>query len=82
MDQGPILLQYGGFPGGAVVKEFVCQCRACGSSPWVGKIPGEENGNLLQYSCLENSIGAWRAVVFGVSKSQTWQQLSMHALLQ
>ena len=29
--------------------------------------PGEENGNPLQYSCLENSMGrrAWRATVCG-----------------
>ena len=28
------------------------------------------NGNLLQYSCLENSTdrGAWRAVVHGVTE--------------
>ena len=37
-------------------------------------IPGEENGNPLQYSCLENSIDreAWQVTVHGVSKSQTW----------
>ena len=30
--------------------------------------PGEGNGYLLQYSCLENSMdrGAWRATVHGV----------------
>ena len=29
--------------------------------------PGGVNGNLLQYSCLENSVdtGAWRATVMG-----------------
>ena len=34
---------------------------------------GEENGNPLQYSCLENPMdgGAWRATVRGVTKSQT-----------
>ena len=34
---------------------------------------GEDNGNPLQYSCLENSMdrGAWRATVHGVAKSQT-----------
>ena len=34
---------------------------------------GEENGNPLQYSCLENSMdrGAWWATVHGVTKSQT-----------
>ena len=34
---------------------------------------GEGNGNLLQYSCLENpkDRGAWQAAVHGVAKSQT-----------
>ena len=31
----------------------------------LGRSPGEGNGYLLQYSCLENSMdrGAWRATV-------------------
>ena len=35
--------------------------------------PGERNGNLLQYSCLENHMnrGAWWVTVHGVEKSQT-----------
>ena len=35
--------------------------------------PGEENGNPLQYSCLENSMdrGAWCVPVPGATKSQT-----------
>ena len=38
-----------------------------------GRLPGEGNCNLLQYSCLENSMnrGAWWAVVHGIAKSQT-----------
>ena len=28
-----------------------------GFNPWVGKIPWRENGNSLQYSCLENPRG-------------------------
>ena len=34
---------------------------------------GEDNGTLLQYSCLENPMngGAWWAAVHGVAKSQT-----------
>ena len=34
---------------------------------------GEGNGNLLQYSCLENSRdgGAWWAAVYGVAQSRT-----------
>ena len=46
-----------------------------------GRSPGGENGNPLQYSCLENSMdkGAWRAPVHGVAKSQIrLKQLSTH----
>ena len=34
---------------------------------------GAENGNPLQYSCLENPMdkGVWRAIVHGVTKGQT-----------
>ena len=40
---------------------------------------GEENGNPLQYSCLENPVdsGAWWADVHGVAQSQT--QLKQHS---
>ena len=36
-------------------------------------ITGEGNGNPLQYSCLKNLMdrGAWRAMVHGVTESQT-----------
>ena len=35
-----------------------------GSIPGLGRSPGEGNGNLLQYSCLENPMdrGAWWAI--------------------
>ena len=35
--------------------------RDVGSTPGLGKSPGVGNGALLQYSCLENSMGrgAW-----------------------
>ena len=39
------------------------------------------HGNLLQYSCLKNPMDsrAWRAIVHGVTKSQTrLKQLCMH----
>ena len=34
---------------------------------------GEENGNPLQYLCLENFMdkGAWQAAVHGIAKSKT-----------
>ena len=43
------------------------------SIPGLGRSPGEGNGSLLRYSCLENSIdrGAWWATVYGFMKSQT-----------
>ena len=47
--------------------------------PWVRKIPGEGNGNPLQYSCMENStaeeFGGLQSV--GSQKSQT--RLGTHA---
>ena len=44
-----------------------------GSIPGSGRSPGEGNGNLLQYSCLENSMNreAWWATVYWVEKSWT-----------
>ena len=51
-----------------------------GSFPGSGKFSGEENGNPLQYSCLENSKdrGAWWATVYRVAKeSDMTEQLSM-----
>ena len=38
--------------------------KRCGFNPWVGKIPGEGNGNPLPY-CLENPMdrGAWQAAI-------------------
>ena len=46
---------------------------AMGLNPGSGSSPGGENGNPLQYSCLENPRdgGAWWASVHGVAESQT-----------
>ena len=54
-------------------KESACQRRRHQFNPCVGKVPGEGNGNPLQYSCLGNPMdrGVWRATVHGVAKSQT-----------
>ena len=45
-----------------------------GLTPGSGRSPGEEIGNLLQYSCLENPMDRrfWQATVHGATKSQTW----------
>ena len=62
-----------GFPGGSEGKESACKAGDLGSIPGLGIFPGEENGNPLQYSCLENPMdrGVWRATVCGIKKSQT-----------
>ena len=41
--------------------------------PGSERFPRIENGNWLQYSCLENSMdrGAWWATVHGATESQT-----------
>ena len=45
-----------GFPGSSDGKESTCNVGDPGSIPGSGKSPVEGNGNLLQYSCLENSM--------------------------
>ena len=44
-----------------------------GSIPRLGRYSGGEHSNLLQYSCLENSMdrGDWQAMVHRVAKSLT-----------
>ena len=48
------------FPGSSG-KASACNVGNPGSTPGLGKSPGEGNGNPLQYSCQENSMdgGAW-----------------------
>ena len=72
-----------GFPGGVgechhsvVVKNVPANAgdlRDAGLIPGLGRSPGGGRDNLLQYSCLENSMdrGAWWATVHRVAKSQT-----------
>ena len=49
------------FPSGSDGKVSVYNVGDPGSSPGLGRPPGEANGNLLQYYCLENPMdrGAW-----------------------
>ena len=59
-----------------MVKKSACNVADLGLIPGLGSFPGEENGNPLQYSCLENSTdrGAWWAILHVVSKN--WTRLS------
>ena len=59
---------------------------SAGDTRDVGLIPGPgrslivEDGNSLQYSCLEHSMdrGTWWATVYRVAKSWTWLSTQTH----
>ena len=55
----------------SLVAQLIKNPPAMGSIPGLGRCPGEGNGNLLQYSGIENSMDCR---VHGVAKS--WPQLS------
>ena len=59
-----------GFPGDSVVKNPPANVGDAGLIPGSGRSPEEENGNPLQYSCLENAMErkASQAIVCGVTK--------------
>ena len=63
-----------GFPGGSMVRNPPASAGDTGSIPDLGRSLGEGNGNPFWSSCLEIPMhrGAWRAIVRGVTKSQTW----------
>ena len=65
-----------GFPGGVVIKNPPANAgdtRDVSSIPGSERSPGGGNGNVPQYSCLENSMdrGAWQATVHWITKSWT-----------
>ena len=67
------LLSYILFPSGSDGEKSACNIGDPGLNPGSGRPHGEANGNLLQYSCLENSMdrGARQATVHRVTKSRT-----------
>ena len=56
-----IVRYYVDFPGGSDGKASVYNAEDPGSIPGLLRSPGEENGNPLQYYCLENPMDreAW-----------------------
>ena len=62
-----------GFPGSSDGNESSCNAGDAGLTPGLRRSTGEENGNPLQYSCLENPMDgeAWLPTVHGVAKSWT-----------
>ena len=79
----------GGFPGGSVGKEPVCNAGVTGDAgliPGLGRFPGGGRGNPLQYSCLEQPMdrGAWQASAHGAENSWTAEAIEhacMHACI-
>ena len=62
----------------ANAKDF----RDVGLIPGLERLPGGEDGNPCQYSCLENPMdrGSWWAMVHRVTQNWTQlKQLSTHA---
>ena len=57
-----------GLPWGSDGKESTCNAGHPGSTPELGRSPGEGNSYPLQFSCLGNLMDreAWRAIACGV----------------
>ena len=68
----PLALTNGrcGIPGSSVIKNPPTNAGDMGPILRLERSPGEGNGNLLQYSCLENPSdrGSWWATVHGDAK--------------
>ena len=69
-----ILNYYVDFPGGSDSKASVYNEGDPGSSPGLGRSPGEGNGNPLQDYCLENPMdrGAWHDKSFLVHIAKSY----------
>ena len=70
------MIKFQAFPGCLVVKNLPAKAGDACLIPELGRYPGDGNGNPLQYSCLENSVGrgTCQATVPGGAKS--WTRLS------
>ena len=60
------------FLGDSDGKGSACNLGDLGLIPGLGRFPGGEHGNPLQFSCLRIPMdrGAWWATGHGVTKSQ------------
>ena len=58
---------------GSAGKESTSNVGDLGLIPGLGRFPGEEHCNPLQYSCLEEPMDreAWQAAVHSITQSQT-----------
>ena len=64
---------FGNFPHDSDSKRSACNVEDLGSVPGLGSFPGEGSGNILQFSCLDNSmdIGTCWTIVHGIAKLDT-----------
>ena len=70
-----------GFPGGTEDKESACSAGDLGSTPGLGRSPGEGKGYPPQYSCLENPHGQRSLVGYSPwthKESDMTERLSTH----
>ena len=68
-----------GLPRWLSGKESTCNAGVMAQIPGLGKSSGGGNGNLLQYSCLEDPLGRgvwWGTVHRVIKESDTTQQLN------
>ena len=61
------------YSGGSDGKESACNAGDPSLIPGLGRSPGEEIANLLQYSCLKYLMNrrAWQPTVHGIANRQT-----------
>ena len=77
--RGPLIAE-----GGSVIKNLPANAGDAGHTeliPGLGGSPGIENGNMFQYSCLENSMdgGVWQATnPWGHKESDTTKCACTH----
>ena len=73
-------------PGGSDSKESACSAEDPGLIPGSGRSTGEENGNPLQCSCLENPMvkEAWQTTQSMGSQSvwHDWANNTFHFSMQ
>ena len=73
---------YWAFPGGSEGNESACNVlEDLSLIPGLGRSLGERHGNLLQYSCLENTHGQRNLVgysLWGCKELDTTEQLSTY----
>ena len=65
--------------GGSAVKNLLAKAGHLGSIPRSGRSPGEENGNLLHYSCMGHPMVGYSP--WGHKESHTVEQLNNNKIL-